>query len=64
MAFKSNNINAIIFKSYCVLCQEKKNRPRVSGVVVKPILSSEFNSRVQVDLIDMQSSQFGFLSGC
>ena len=48
-----------IFKSFCVLCQEKKNRPRVSGVVVKPILSSEFNSRAQVDLIDKQSSQFG-----
>ena len=44
-----------LFKSYCVVCQEKRNFPKTKGVVVKPILSSEFNSRAQVDLIDMQS---------
>jgi len=44
-----------LFKSYCVVCQKKRKRPKTKGVVVKPILSSEFNSRAQVDLIDMQS---------
>ena len=44
-----------LFKSYCLVCQEKRKRPKTHGIVVKPILSSEFNSRAQVDLIDMQS---------
>ena len=44
-----------LFKSYCVVCQERRKRQKTNGVVVKPILSSEFNSRAQVDLIDMQS---------
>ena len=48
-----------LFKSYCVVCQEKRKRPKTTGVVVKPILSSEFNSRCQVDLVDMQSSPQG-----
>jgi hypothetical protein len=43
------------FKSYCLVCQEKRKRTKTKGVVVKPILSSEFNSRAQVDLIDIQS---------
>ena len=33
---------------------EKEKWPMTKGVVVKPILSSEFSSRGQVDLIDMQ----------
>ena len=48
-----------LFKSYCVVCQEKMKRPKTTGVVVKPILSSEFNSCGQVDLVDMQSSPQG-----
>ena len=48
-----------LFKSYCLVCQEKRKRPMTKGVVVKPILSKEFNSRCQVDLVDMQSSQQG-----
>ena len=48
-----------LFKSYCVVCQEKRKRSKTTGVVVKPILSSEFNSRGQVDLVDMQSSPQG-----
>ena len=48
-----------LFKSYCRVCQEKRKRPKTTGVVVKPILSSEFNSRGQVDLVDMQSSPQG-----
>ena len=45
-----------MFKSYCIVCQEKRKRPKATGVVVKPILSSDLNSRGQVDLVDMQSS--------
>ncbi|XP_068233539.1 KRAB-A domain-containing protein 2-like [Palaemon carinicauda] len=42
-------------KSYCITCQEKTKRTK-SLVVVRPILTKDFNSRFQVDLIDMQSS--------
>ena len=45
-----------LFKSYCAVCQQKTKRPVTKGVVVKPILSKDFGSRSQVDLIDMQSS--------
>ncbi|XP_066964221.1 KRAB-A domain-containing protein 2-like [Macrobrachium rosenbergii] len=44
-----------LFKSLCQECQKKRKQPMTKGVVVKPILSSEFSSRGQVDLIDMQS---------
>jgi len=44
-----------LFKSYCITCQEKRKRNKTAGIVVKPLLSSEFNSRRQVDLVDMQS---------
>ena len=33
-----------LFKSYCIVCQEKRKRPKTTGVVVRPILSHEFNS--------------------
>ena len=42
-----------LFKSYCVVCQEKRKRPKTTVVVVKPIISSKFNSCGQVDLVDM-----------
>ena len=45
-----------LFKSYCLVYQEKRKRPMTKGVVVKPILSKKFNSRSQVDLVDMQSA--------
>ena len=44
-----------LFKSLCEECQKKMTRSVTKGVVVRPILSHEFNSRGQVDLIDMQS---------
>ncbi|XP_041362857.1 KRAB-A domain-containing protein 2-like [Gigantopelta aegis] len=44
-----------LFKSYCHECQKKRKRPRIKGVVVRPILTNEFASRAQIDLIDMQS---------
>ncbi|XP_037781890.1 KRAB-A domain-containing protein 2-like [Penaeus monodon] len=42
-----------LFKSLCEECQKKRKRPMTKGVVVHPILSKEFVSRGQVDLIDM-----------
>ncbi|KAK7095605.1 hypothetical protein V1264_004994 [Littorina saxatilis] len=48
-----------LFKSFCEVCQEKTKRKRTKGVVVRPILSHEFASRGQVDLIDFQSMQDG-----
>jgi hypothetical protein len=35
-------------------CQKKQKTPK-KGIIVKPILHNEINSRCQVDLIDMQS---------
>ncbi|XP_068234271.1 KRAB-A domain-containing protein 2-like [Palaemon carinicauda] len=47
-----------LFKSLCLECQKKRKRPMTKGVVVKPIPSTEFSSRGQVDLIDMQSMSY------
>ncbi|XP_041366789.1 KRAB-A domain-containing protein 2-like [Gigantopelta aegis] len=44
-----------LFKSLCIECQKKRKRATTKGVVVRPILSKDFGSRGQVDLIDMQS---------
>jgi len=44
-----------LYKSLCEECQKRRKRPMTKGVVVHPILSKEFSSRGQVDLIDMQS---------
>ncbi|XP_070208806.1 KRAB-A domain-containing protein 2-like [Littorina saxatilis] len=48
-----------LFKSYCLVCQEKQKRQKTKGVVVRPILTEEFNSRSQVDLVDYQSMEDG-----
>lgn len=44
----------MIYLSLCKTCNEKRATTR-KGLVVKPILSKEMNSRAQMDLIDMQS---------
>ena len=48
-----------LFKSLCVECLKKRKRSAVKGVVVRPILSADYGSRAQVDLIDMQSMPNG-----
>ncbi|KAK4297539.1 hypothetical protein Pmani_030050 [Petrolisthes manimaculis] len=48
-----------LFKSLCQECQKKRKQPMTKGVVVRPILTKEFSSRGQVDLIDMQSMPSG-----
>jgi len=46
-----------LYKSLCAECLKKRKRRAVKGVVVKPILTKDFGSRAQIDLIDMQSMQ-------
>ena len=47
------------YKSMCIECQRKRKRPTTKGTVVRPILTKNFGSRSQVDLIDMQSMKQG-----
>lgn len=47
-----------LFVSLCKTCNLKKSHIQ-KGVVVKPITSSDFNIRGQVDLIDFQSAKDG-----
>ncbi|XP_050303513.1 SCAN domain-containing protein 3-like [Anthonomus grandis grandis] len=51
------NITRQIIEVYLLLCKECQLKKKVQrkGLVVKPILTNEMNSRCQVDLIDMQS---------
>ena len=44
-----------LFKSLCAECMKKRKRSAIKGVVVRPILTNDYGSRGQVDLIDMQS---------
>jgi Integrase zinc binding domain len=46
------------FLHFCEPCQQKQKGSK-KGIVVKPIISSDFNSRCQVDLIDFQSHPDG-----
>lgn len=46
------------FLHFCEPCQQKQKGSK-KGVVVKPIISPDFNSRCQVDLIDFQSHPDG-----
>lgn len=43
-----------LFISHCEICVKKRSHPK-KGVVIKPMIFNEINSRGQVDLIDMQS---------
>ena len=51
-----NEINA--FLSCCKQCHTKKKMKK-TGLVVKPLVFQELNSRTQVDLIDYQTSPSG-----
>ena len=44
-----------VFLRLCHHCALKKKRSELSKLVIKPVRSSDFNSRGQVDLIDYQS---------
>lgn len=47
-----------IFLQLCKTCLSKKSFPK-TGIVVKPLISDDFNRRGQVDLVDFQSSPDG-----
>lgn len=47
-----------IFIKCCKRCAEKKNQHK-KGIVVKPIITNDWNHRGQVDLIDFQSTPDG-----
>lgn len=47
-----------LYLSLCIQCQTKQKAPR-KGIVVKPIISSELNSRCQINLVDMQTCKDG-----
>ena len=52
------NINREVIKTFLKLCEHcalKKKRSELSKIVNKPVRSSDFSSRGQVDLIDYQS---------
>jgi len=55
---KYKNVTVESIVTYLRLCEpcQKKQKTLKKGLVVKPILHNEMNSRCQVDLIDMQSS--------
>ena len=44
-----------MFLRYCRICIENSKRKKSIGVIIKPILSIDFNSRAQMDLVDFQS---------
>ncbi|XP_063411146.1 KRAB-A domain-containing protein 2-like [Mytilus trossulus] len=44
-----------IFTTNCEQCILKRKRSDISKLVVKPIISADFNCRGQVDLVDLQS---------
>ena len=58
---KYKNITAesiMFYLSLCVPCLKKSKVPK-KGLVMKPLIFSEMNSRAQVDLTDMQSQPDG-----
>ena len=44
-----------LYKELCEECVKKRKRPTRQGVVVRPIITNEFGSRGQVDLVDMHT---------
>ena len=50
----------MLYLSLCVPCLKKSRVPK-KGLVMKPMIFSEMNSRDQVDLTDMQSQPDGNL---
>jgi len=58
--YNITNETVMVYLKLCVQCQKKAVHSR-RGLVSKPILESTFNSRAQVDLIDMQSQHYRFI---
>lgn len=47
----------MVYLPLCAVCQKKSSNKR-KGLVSKPIVEKKFNSRAQLDLIDMQSQEY------
>lgn len=47
----------MLYLPLCLVCQKKSSNKK-RGLVSKPIIEKEFNSRAQLDLIDMQSQEY------
>ena len=56
--FNISNKVINVYLATCATCDEKRHRPR-KGIVVRPILTDDFNSRAQVDLISYESEKDG-----
>lgn len=56
--FRIPKVASEIFVKCCQTCNRKRAAPK-KGVVIKPIVTEGFNSRVQIDLIDFQTSADG-----
>lgn len=58
LARKYKNVTVEAIVTYLRLCEtcQKKQKILKKGIVVKPILHNELNSRCQIDLIDMQTN--------
>lgn len=54
----TQEIVLLLFLKLCVSCQMKQKSIK-KGIVVKPMVFSEMNSRCQVDLVNMHSSADG-----
>jgi len=48
----------MLYLNLCISCQKKSSTAK-KGLVVKPIISNELNSKCQIDLIDMQAQPDG-----
>ncbi|XP_023236835.1 KRAB-A domain-containing protein 2-like [Centruroides sculpturatus] len=48
----------MLYLNLCKQCQMKHSAPQ-NGIVVKPMVSLELNSKCQVDLIDLKSHKYG-----
>lgn len=55
---KYKNVTVESIVTYLRLCEpcQKKQKAVKKGIVIKPIVHNEMNSRCQVDIIDMQSN--------
>lgn len=61
LSTKYKNITRTDIELFLQLCEpcQKKQKGIKKGIVVKPLIFTEFNSRCQVDLIDFQSHKDG-----
>ncbi len=57
--YNITNEQCALFKNMCKQCIAKAKKKGTKGLVIKPIISNDFNSRGQVDLVDFQSIHDG-----